>query len=104
MAAEMFHPATAFWQVLQKSQNVGEQADTASLVICFQGLVMKFTIEVVRGGEGGRHQVLHQTTVDEINPKRAKTRADQLLQAWRSRGATATRVLNHRGEELYTST
>jgi hypothetical protein len=65
---------------------------------------MKFTIEVVRGLEGGRRQVLHHTTVDEINPKRARTRADQLLNAWRHRGATAARVLNPKGEELYSST
>jgi hypothetical protein len=65
---------------------------------------MKFTIEVVRAREGGRHQVLHRTTVEEINPRRAKTRADHLLNTWRRRGATATRVLNQRGEELYSST
>jgi hypothetical protein len=65
---------------------------------------MKFTIEVVRAQEAGRHEILHHTTVDEINPKRARSRADQLLSAWRPRGATAARVLNHRGEEVYTST
>ena len=64
---------------------------------------MKFTIEVVHAVEGGRQQVLNRTTVDEISPKRAKTRADQLLNAWRRRGATAARVLNQYGEELYST-
>lgn len=62
---------------------------------------MKFTIEVVRAAEAGRQTVLHRTSVEEISPRRAKTKADQLFGAWRSRGATAVRVLNPRGEELY---
>lgn len=61
---------------------------------------MKFTIEVVRA-EAGDQQVLHRTAVDEISPRRAKTKADQLHGAWSGRGATAVRVLNPRGEELY---
>jgi hypothetical protein len=65
---------------------------------------MKFTIEVVRAAEGGSPQVLHRTAVDEISPRRAKTKADQLRSAWRGRGATAVRVLNPRGEELYRAT
>jgi hypothetical protein len=64
---------------------------------------MKFTIEVVRV-EAGRQHVLHRTAVDEISPRRAKTKADQLRSAWRGRGATAARVLNPRGEELYRTT
>jgi hypothetical protein len=64
---------------------------------------MKFTIEVVRADEAGRVEVLHRSTADEISPKRVKVRADQLLGFWRNRGATSARVLNARGEELYTS-
>lgn len=62
---------------------------------------MKFSIEVVRTSEGGREEVLHRSTVDEISPRRAKTKADQLVGIWSGRGATSVRVLNHRGEELY---
>ncbi|MGB7037568.1 MAG: hypothetical protein WBD71_18825 [Xanthobacteraceae bacterium] len=62
---------------------------------------MKFTIEVVRAGESGRGEILHRTAVDEISPRRAKAKADQLWSAWRNRGASAVRVLNPRGEELY---
>jgi len=64
-------------------------------------VAMKFTIEVVRPGEGGREQVMHRTTVEEISPRRAKTKADALSLAWRKRGASAARVLNPHGEELY---
>lgn len=62
---------------------------------------MKFTIEVVRAAEGGREQVLHRSTVDEISPRRAKAKADQLVKIWGSRGPASVRVLNHHGEELY---
>jgi hypothetical protein len=64
---------------------------------------MKFVIEVVRTLEDGRAKVLHRFTADEINPKKIKVRADQLLSFWRNRGATSARVLNARGEELYIS-
>jgi hypothetical protein len=64
---------------------------------------MRFTIEVVRVGEGGREEVLHRVTVDEINPKRVKVKSEQLLSFWRSRGASSTRVFNPRGEKLYVS-
>ena len=64
---------------------------------------MKFVIEVVRTRDDGRVKVLHRFTADEINPKRIKVRADQLLSFWRNRGATSARVLNARGEELYIS-
>jgi hypothetical protein len=64
---------------------------------------MKFIIEVVRAAEGGRTEVLHRVTADEISPQRTKVRADQLLSFWRSRGATSARVLNAQGEELYIS-
>jgi hypothetical protein len=62
---------------------------------------MLFTIEVLRSGEGGSEDVLHRVKVDEISPKRAKTKADLLLTTWRGRGATSTRILNPRGEKLY---
>lgn len=62
---------------------------------------MKFTIEVVRTAEGGRDEVVYRTSVDEISPRRAKTKADQLVKIWSTRGAASVRVLNHRDEELY---
>lgn len=64
---------------------------------------MKFTLEIVRLGAGGHESVLHRTTVDEISPKRAKGKADQLLNGWRGRGASGVRILNHHNEELYRS-
>jgi hypothetical protein len=67
-----------------------------------QGLsFMKFVIEVVRAVEGGQDEILHRSTVDEISPRRAKTKADHLIKTWGNRGASRVRVLNHRGEELY---
>jgi hypothetical protein len=62
---------------------------------------MKFIIEVVRAVEDGREEVLHRTAVDEISPRRAKTKADHLVRSWSRRGATLARVRNSRGEELY---
>ena len=62
---------------------------------------MKFTIEVVCTIEGGRERILHRSTVHEISPRRAKTKADQLVKIWGSRGGTLVRVLNYNGEELY---
>ena len=50
---------------------------------------MKFVIEVVRTRDDGRVKVLHRFTADEINPKRIKVRADQLLNLWRNRGAAS---------------
>ncbi len=64
---------------------------------------MKFTIEVVRIAEDGREDVLYRSAVDEISPRRAKTKADQLVKIWSRRGATSVRVLNHLREELYTA-
>lgn len=65
---------------------------------------MKFTIEVVRSVENRREEVLHRSTIDEISPRRAKAKANQLVRVWNGRGATLARVLNHHGEELYTAT
>lgn len=64
---------------------------------------MKFTIEVVRVAEDERDQVLYRSSIDEISPRRAKTKAEQLAKIWSSRGGTLVRVLNHLGEELYTA-
>jgi hypothetical protein len=64
---------------------------------------MKFIIELVRAADSGGTEVMHRAAADEIGPKRVKVRADELLKAWRGRGATSARVLNVRGEELYTS-
>ena len=58
---------------------------------------MRFTIEIVR--EDG--DVLYRTSVNEISPRRAKTKAGDLLQSYKSRGAIIARILNDRGEELY---
>ena len=65
---------------------------------------MRFTIEVVRAAEAEPEAVLHRTIIDEISPRRAKTKADQLWSVWRGRGAIIVRVLNPRGEELYAKT
>lgn len=62
---------------------------------------MKYKIEVLRADEGGGESVLHRVVVDEISPRRTRTRAERLLGTWQRRGASATRVLNHHGEELY---
>lgn len=64
---------------------------------------MKFTIEVVRIAEDELEKVLYRSSIDEISPRRAKTKADQLVKIWSARGATSVRVLNYLGEELYTA-
>ena len=64
---------------------------------------MKFTIEVVRSLEGGRQEIMHTVSIDAISPRRAKTKADELVRTWRGRGASAALVFNHRREELYRS-
>ena len=64
---------------------------------------MKFTIEVVRANEGGREEVMHSVAIDAISPRRAKTKADELVRTWRGRGASAALVFNNRREELYRS-
>ena len=62
---------------------------------------MKFAIEILRANVGARTDILHRVTVDEMNPKMARTKAADLLAAWRRRGANAARILNGHGEELY---
>jgi hypothetical protein len=58
---------------------------------------MKFTIDIVR--PNGR--VMHRTVIEELNPTRAKTKAENLLNAWRDRGASSSRLLNEKDEEIY---
>jgi hypothetical protein len=58
---------------------------------------MKFNIEIVRD-DGG---VVHRVSVDEMSPRRAKTKAAALLNSHAGRGATGARVLNDKGQELY---
>jgi hypothetical protein len=78
------------------------KATAAAFVVSDRaGCFMKFTIEVLLSRGVEREQVLYRASVDEISPKRAKTRADQLLRIWRGRGASRARVLNHQGEEIY---
>lgn len=62
---------------------------------------MKFGIEVLRSREGAEPEVLRREIADEISPKRALAKAQQLLEIWRHRGADAVRVLNPKGEEIY---
>jgi hypothetical protein len=62
---------------------------------------MKFTIEVIRAAEGEREEVLYRSTGDEISPRRAKTKADQLVKIWGKRGGISVRVLNHWARRLY---
>ncbi|HUI14301.1 MAG TPA: hypothetical protein VL048_12630, partial [Xanthobacteraceae bacterium] len=55
-------------------------------------LIMKFTTDVVRAGEGGRPDVLHRTTVEEISPRRVKTKADQPFQGLTRQGGRPPRA------------
>jgi hypothetical protein len=94
-----FHPRIA------RGLRSGGTKSTRTACSSKQGAIffMKFTIEVVRTDEGGRGDVLHRVSVDEISPKRVKVKADQLLRVWRNRGGSSARVLNPLGEELYVS-
>jgi hypothetical protein len=61
---------------------------------------MKFHIEIVRdNGESGHY--VYCTTVDEMSPDRARTKAAELLNLYAGRGATGARVSNDKDEELY---
>lgn len=82
----------------------GNEAPAMLLIWDTGPALMKFAIVVVRADKGGREEVLHQTTIDEISPKRAKAKAEQLISAWRGRGAAAAQVLNQHGEEIYRAT
>jgi hypothetical protein len=54
---------------------------------------MKFTIEVLRIGDGAE-EILARSEHDAIAPKWMKTRAQTVLNAWKKRGANGIRVLN----------
>jgi hypothetical protein len=58
---------------------------------------MRFEIEIIR--DNG--EVVYRVSVDEMSPKRAKTKAAELLNLYAGRGATGARVSNARKEELY---
>ena len=57
---------------------------------------MKFTIEVLRIGDGAE-EILGRSEHDAIAPKWMKTRAQAVLNAWKKRGANGIRVLNRGG-------
>jgi hypothetical protein len=61
---------------------------------------MKFHIEVVRD-DAAPGEVVYRTTVDEMSPHRAKTKAAALLNLYAGRGANKARVLNDKNEELF---
>jgi hypothetical protein len=58
---------------------------------------MKFNIDLVR--DDG--EVVYRTTVDEISPSRAKTKAGALLNLYAGRGVAVARISNDKNEELY---
>ena len=58
---------------------------------------MKLTIDIVR--PNGR--LLHCAVVEETDPTRAKTKAENLLSTWRERGASTARLFSQKGEEIY---
>jgi hypothetical protein len=62
---------------------------------------VKFTIEILRAKEGAAPHILHRVALDEMNPKMVRTKAANLLAAWRRRGANAARIFNGHGEALY---
>jgi hypothetical protein len=59
-------------------------------------VVMKFHIEIIHADD-----VVYRTTVDEMNPYRAKDKAVALLNVYALRGANKARVLNSRNDELF---
>ena len=61
---------------------------------------VKFNIEIANV-DGASTEILHQASVDEINPLRARQKAGALLNLYSGRGANSARVLNHKDEELY---
>ena len=60
---------------------------------------MKFTIEVLRIGDGAE-EILGRSEHDAIAPKWMKTRAQAVLNAWKKRGANGIRVLNRGGQQV----
>jgi hypothetical protein len=61
---------------------------------------MRFTIEVLRTIHGDA-AVLARERVFAIRSSGVKKKAFKLLEQWQGRGATAVRVLNSSGEEIY---
>jgi hypothetical protein len=57
---------------------------------------MKFTIDIVR--PNGR--AMHRPVVEELNPTRAKTKAENLLNTWHEQGGSSFRLLNEKDEEI----
>jgi hypothetical protein len=75
-------PQCAGPEEARRAHDFRNKALQAALSFDTEGrLIMKFTTDVVRAGEGGRPDVLHRTTVEEISQRRAKTKADQLFRA-----------------------
>jgi hypothetical protein len=62
--------------------------------------LMKFTIEVLRIGDGSV-EVLYRTEFQALGPKWVKTRAQELLNAWKQRSANGARVVNQVGQQVY---
>jgi len=62
---------------------------------------MQFHIEVIRD-DAATTEVVYRTTVDEMSPHHAKTKAAALLNRYAGRSAYKARVLNHKNEELFT--
>jgi hypothetical protein len=61
---------------------------------------MRFTIEVLRSFHGNA-VVLARERIFAIWPGGAKRKAFTLLEQWQGRGATAVRVLDSAGKEIY---
>jgi hypothetical protein len=57
---------------------------------------MKFQIEII-SADAASARVVYRTTVDEMSPYRAKTKAAALLNLYAGRA----RVLNDKNEELF---
>jgi len=57
---------------------------------------MKFLVKVVRATANGE-RILGRLEIEESSPRKARTKADLLLAPWRSRGATATRLVKKPG-------
>jgi hypothetical protein len=61
---------------------------------------MKFTIEVLRIGDKSV-EVLYRAGVSAIGPRGVKTRAQELLKAWKTRNANGARIANQTGQQVY---
>jgi hypothetical protein len=65
------------------------------------GALMKYTIEIVRIEGDTDMQVLHRSMIDAISPKWARSKAQSLLESWKSRRANGAVVLNSNKEQVY---